>query len=85
MHGPYDPANGHRFNANKLLIDPYAKSLFRDLLWNDAHFGYRVGSRRQDMSFDRRDNARYMPKCRVVESAFTGGMSARRAHPGRKP
>ncbi len=73
VHGPYDPANGHRFNANKLLIDPYAKSLFRDLLWNDAHFGYRVGSRRQDMSFDRRDNARYMPKCRVVESAFTWG------------
>jgi glycogen operon protein len=36
VHGPYDPANGHRFNANKLLIDPYTKALFGDLRWHDA-------------------------------------------------
>ena len=36
-------------------------------------FGYRVGSPRDDLSFDRRDSARYMPKCRVVETAFTWG------------
>src|SRR5690606_24877670 len=56
-HGPYDPANGHRFNPNKLLLDPYAKMLYGDLRWHDACFGYRVGSQRGDLSFDRRDSA----------------------------
>ena len=45
VHGPYDPENGHRFNPNKLLIDPYAQALHgRRSRWHDAHFGYRVGS-----------------------------------------
>src|SRR3954462_8846940 len=73
VHGPYEPSAGHRFNPNKLLIDPYAKALFGALRWSDAHFGYRVGSTREDLSFDRRDNARGMPKCRVVDRAFTWG------------
>ena len=67
VHGPYDPENGHRFNSHKLLIDPYAKALAGRLVWSDAHFGYRPGSRRQDLSFDRRDNARGMPKSVVVD------------------
>jgi glycogen operon protein len=71
VYGPYDPPNGHRFNPNKLLIDPYARSLHGRLRWSDALFGYRVGSQRSDMSFDRRDSARQMPKCRVIEPAFT--------------
>jgi isoamylase len=71
VHGPYEPANGHRFNPNKLLLDPYAKALAGDLRWSDAHFGYRVGSAREDLSLDRRDNARQMPKCQVVETAFS--------------
>jgi isoamylase len=73
VDGPYDPAHGHRFNANKLLLDPYAKSLHGSFRWSDAHFGYRIGSPRQDLSFDRRDSARGMPKCRVVDSSFTWG------------
>ena len=73
VHGPYDPANGHRFNPHKLLIDPYVRSLHGRLRWSDALFGYRVGSQRADLSFDRRDNARQIPKCRVVEPAFTWG------------
>jgi glycogen operon protein len=73
VHGPYDPANGHRFNANKLLIDPYAKSLHGRLRWSDAVFGYRVGGPREDLAIDRRDDARFVPKCRVVEPAFTWG------------
>ncbi len=73
VHGPYEPAAGHRFNPHKLLIDPYAKALHGRLQWSDAHFGYRVGSPRDDLSFDRRDNARGMPKCRVVDDAFTWG------------
>jgi len=73
VHGPYEPGAGHRFNPNKLLLDPYAKALTGHLRWSDAHFGYRVGSPREDLSFDRRDNARGMPKCKVVDDAFTWG------------
>jgi isoamylase len=77
VYGPYDPANGHRFNSNKLLIDPYAKALSGRLRWSDALFGYRIGGQRADLSFDRRDNARHVPKCRVVEPAFTWGEDRR--------
>ena len=77
VYGQYDPANGHRFNPNKLLIDPYARSLHGRLRWSDALFGYRVGSQRADLSFDRRDNARQIPKCRVIEPAFTWGEDRR--------
>ena len=44
VHGPYEPEHGHRFNANKLLLDPYAKRLAGRLVWSDAHFAYRTGS-----------------------------------------
>ncbi len=73
VHGPYAPEQGHRFNANKLLIDPYAKRLVGRVVWSDAHFGYRAGSPRADLSFDRRDNARGMPKAAVIDEAFTWG------------
>jgi glycogen operon protein len=71
VYGPYDPERGHRFNPNKLLLDPYAKSLSGSLRWTDAHCGYRVGDKRDDLSFDRRNNATGMPKCRVVDTAHT--------------
>jgi glycogen operon protein len=71
VHGPYDPQRGHRFNSNKLLLDPYAKALTGTFRWSDAHFGYRLGHRAQDLSFDRRNNAAGMPKCRVVDTAYT--------------
>jgi glycogen operon protein len=71
--GPYEPAAGHRFNPHKLLIDPYAKALSGDLVWSDTHFGFRLGGPRQDLTPDRRDNARFMPKCRVVDTAFPWG------------
>ncbi len=73
VSGPYDPARGHRFNAHKLLVDPYAKLLAGALRWSDAHFGYRIGHPRGDLSFDRRDNASGMPKGVVVDTAFTWG------------
>src|SRR5512146_1407227 len=41
VHGPYDPANGHRFNPNKLLIDPSARTLHGRIQRHDANFGYR--------------------------------------------
>jgi glycogen operon protein len=73
VYGPYDPNRGHRFNANKLLIDPYAKTLFGEVRWHDANFAYKIGGNDGDLGFDERDNARYMPKCRVVDTAFTWG------------
>ena len=81
VSGPYDPARGHRFNDHKLLIDPYAKALAGKLRWTDAQYGYRIGSQREDLSFDRRDNASGMPKCVVVEEAFTWGKDQRPAVP----
>jgi isoamylase len=73
VYGPYDPANGHRFNHHKLLLDPYAAMIAGALQWSDAQFGYRIGSPRGDLSFDRRDDAAGMPKCVVVDTAFTWG------------
>ena len=73
MYGSYAPEQGHRFNPNKLLLDPYAKRLAGRLVWSDAHFAYRTGSPREDLSFDRRDNARGMPKAVVVDETFNWG------------
>jgi isoamylase len=73
VHGPYKPEDGHRFNPNKLLVDPYAKDLMGQLRWGDALYGYTIGSKRGDLSFDRRDSALLMPKSRVIEPAFTWG------------
>jgi isoamylase len=75
--GPYAPEQGHRFNPHKLLLDPYGKQIQGTIQWNDAHFGYRVGHKQEDLSFDRRDNAAGMPKNRVIDSAFTWGTDAR--------
>jgi isoamylase len=73
VYGPYEPEKGHRFNPNKLLLDPYAKSVVGALNWSDAHFGYRIGSQRGDLSQDRRNNADGMPKCQVIDPASTWG------------
>lgn len=73
VHGPYDPLHGHRFNAHKLLIDPYTKALSGNIIWSDTHFGFRLGSPKQDLVMDKRDNARYQAKCKVVDTAFTWG------------
>ncbi|HSX74288.1 MAG TPA: glycogen debranching enzyme GlgX, partial [Shinella sp.] len=51
-HGPYDPKNGHRFNANKLLLDPYAKQVVGEIAWDDALYGYTIGNPAGDLSFD---------------------------------
>ena len=71
VYGPYDPKAGHRFNHHKLLLDPYAKAIHGTLRWDDAVFGYKVGDPKEDLSFDRRDSAPFMPKCRVIDPAFT--------------
>jgi isoamylase len=70
VHGPYEPEAGHRFNPNKLLLDPYARAHVGELTWNDACFGYTIGAEDADLSFDERDSARYVPKCVVVDPDF---------------
>ena len=66
VHGPYEPEHGHRFNPNKLLLDPYARQLAGELIPSDLHYGFQYDSAREDLSFDRRDNAAVMPKAVVT-------------------
>lgn len=73
VHGPYAPEEGHRFNPAKLLIDPYAKSIAGTIEWSDAMFGYRIGDPQADLSIDLRDNAANIPKCVVIDPAFSWG------------
>lgn len=70
VHGPYDPENGHRFNANKLLIDPYAKAIAGAIQWHDALFGYELGHPDADLSFSTLDSAPYVPKSVVIDPTF---------------
>jgi glycogen operon protein len=73
VYGPYAPEQGHRFNPNKLLLDPYAKAHVGALQWDFACYGYTIGDPAEDLSFDERDSAPFMPKCRVIDPAFTWG------------
>ncbi|AHG89780.1 glycogen debranching enzyme GlgX [Gemmatirosa kalamazoonensis] len=73
VHGPYDPSTGHRFNAAKLLLDPYARAIAGDVVWDDALFAYRVGGAREDLEPDDRDSAPFVPKCVVVDPTFAWG------------
>ncbi len=68
VHGPYAPEEGHRFNPNKLLLDPYARELKGEIVWDDALHGYTIGE--DDLSFDERDSAPFMPKGVVADPAF---------------
>ena len=79
VHGPHRPEEGHRFNPNKLLLDPYAKAIAGPMQWSDAQFGYRLGGRTEDLSVNTRNSAPGMPKCQVVDSAFFWG-DDRRPH-----
>ncbi|MDZ7822763.1 MAG: glycogen debranching protein GlgX [Ahrensia sp.] len=73
MDGPYEPTKGHRFNPHKLLIDPYAKSLTGQPIWNDALYSYQVGHADKDLSFDKTDSAPYMPRCVAIDPKFNWG------------
>ncbi|ROU03786.1 glycogen debranching protein GlgX [Histidinibacterium lentulum] len=77
VHGPYAPEAGHRFNPNKLLLDPYALQHKGNLRWHEALFGYKLGHSHADLSYDRRDSAFVMPKCVVVDPAHTWGGDVR--------
>ncbi|MGL4550922.1 MAG: glycogen debranching protein GlgX, partial [Gemmataceae bacterium] len=71
VHGPHAPAEGHRFNPNKLLFDPYARAVGRPLTWDDSLFGYTIGQ--DDLTLDGRDSGPFAPLAAVVDPAFTWG------------
>jgi isoamylase len=73
FHGPFDPSRGHRYNPNKVVLDPYAKLIGRDVRWADEVFGYRFDDPQADLSFDDRDSAPYAPLATVIDPAFTWG------------
>src|ERR1700691_2954070 len=70
VFGPYAPLEGHRFNPHKLLLDPYARAHTGQLKWAPELFGYTIGAPGDDLSFDERDSAPFMPKCVVVDPNF---------------
>ena len=70
VYGPYEPLKGHRFNPNKLLMDPYARKLSGRLIWNKALFGYDMDSPDKDLSFSKTDSAPFVPKSVVVADAY---------------
>lgn len=74
VHGPYRPDEGHRFNAHKLLIDPYAKRISGHPVWDAALFGYDVNAKiTGDLSFDTKNSAPFMPRSIVVDPTFSWG------------
>ncbi|MGH7412965.1 MAG: glycogen debranching protein, partial [Candidatus Rokuibacteriota bacterium] len=70
VNGPYEPAQGHRFNPAKALLDPYAKAIAGTFEWHDALFGYRIGDPAEDGNPDDRDSGPYLPKSVVVDPTF---------------
>lgn len=73
VHGPYEPAEGHRFNPNKLLIDPYAKAVSGTINWHNSLFGYEPGHPDQDLSYSETDSAPFIPKSVVIDQQFNWG------------
>ncbi len=73
VHGPYAPHEGHRFNPQNLLIDPYAKAISSPIRWSDALFAYKIGGPREDLEPSDSNSAGGLPKSVVVDSAFTWG------------
>ncbi|MBD2004431.1 MULTISPECIES: glycogen debranching protein GlgX [Cyanophyceae] len=70
VYGSYDPSQGHRFNPNKLLIDPYAKAIDGDVVNGPELFGYSWDDPKEDLSFSETDSAHLMPKSVVIDESF---------------
>ena len=70
-HGPYAPEQGHRFNPNKLLMDPYARELRGAWVRNQAILGYDPTAPEGDLSFDTSDSAPFVPKSVVVDPVWS--------------
>ena len=84
IYGPYEPLKGHRFNPNKIVLDPYAKAIGRDIKWADELFGYHIDGSENDLIMDKRDNAKYAPLAMVIDTAFSWGDDQRPNTPWHK-
>ncbi len=73
VYGPYAPEQGHRFNPNKLLLDPYARQLSAPLQWDNAVYGYDLTDKLDDMSYSEQDSADFVPKAVVIDESFDWG------------
>ena len=73
VYGPYDPGAGHRFNPHKVLLDPYAKAIGRQLTWDDNLFAYKIGGPKEDLTMDKRDNSANCLLAAVIDPASTWG------------
>ena len=71
VHGPYDPGRGLRCNPSKLLTDPYAKALSREIRWGHAMFSYPLGG--DELEIDQTDSAPNAPRSYVVDERFDWG------------
>jgi isoamylase len=69
VDGPWDPAQGHRFNFNKLLVDPYAKAISGQVDWKAPIFPYELESG-DPLKMDARDSADSVPKSVVIDGRF---------------
>lgn len=69
VYGPYDPDNGHRFNSNKVLLDPYAQAIGRPMVFHDSLYGYRRDTQ-DDSTFNPRDSAAYAPLGAVCADGY---------------
>jgi len=76
VYGPYAPELGHRFNPHKVLLDPYAKLIARETIWDDSLFAYTIGADHEDLLFDERDSAAFAPLAAVVDTSFHWGDDA---------
>jgi isoamylase len=70
VSGPYEPAEGNRFNPNKLLLDPYAKAISGTIDWHDSVFGYKIGDPLEDQSYNEKDSAPFVPRSVVTDPNF---------------
>ncbi|MCU1398842.1 MAG: glycogen debranching enzyme GlgX, partial [Acidimicrobiales bacterium] len=67
VHGPWDPANGHRCNPSKLLLDPYARAIEGSFEWGQEMFSYNFEDHDQ---IDTSDNVAQTPRSVVVNPFF---------------
>jgi isoamylase len=71
VDGPYDPSQGHRFNFNKLLLDPHATAISQQPPWDfAAALGYDPLPPERDLSISKVDNAGSMPKCVFINDPY---------------
>ena len=73
VYGRYDPANGKRYNASKILLDPYAKAINGDFSWHPSLSGYARNQKKEDLVRDFQNSAPFVPKCVVVDDVFDWG------------